>query len=307
MGDFLFRMQAFLSLLLSLSEKHRLAMELVIVEWNPPPGNPPLKDALKWPDSLGVSHVRIIQVPESAHRQFPHSERMGMFEFIGKNVGARRAKGEYILVTNPDILFTDQIMKFLADADLSERNYYRATRYDVQGPVPCDVPPQEILEYCKQHITRINAYPSSFDNRLSAKLNLYRMLYDLADYVTWRVKYFPFERPFTNASGDFLMMHSKHWHALRGYPQIIGADSAGYFHMDSVLVCEALFQGLKQVRLGGKSRIYHQEHPRKRDIAPFSKEIGAAREQLLKAQRPVIFNDEMWGLGAFELPEITVI
>lgn len=305
-GDFRQRMQAFVDVLLTLCERHCLNMELVIVEWNPPKDNPRLADALTWVESPKYCRVRIIEVPEEIHRQLPNSERMPLFEFIGKNVGVRRARGEFILATNPDILFSEELIQFLASAKLSSRCFYRSTRYDVQGPVPLDQPVEEQLAYCQQGVTRINGYPSSFDNCFRQRFNLRRILYDCLDYLIWRLRYFPYDRPFTNASGDFFMMHQSHWHFLHGYPQIVGTDSHGLFHVDSFMAYEALFHGLKQIRLSNRLRIYHQEHGRPKNSALFSPEVESTRNRLLKARQPIIFNDETWGLGKHDLPETTI-
>ena len=305
-GDFLSRMQAFVNVVLTLSERYGLSMELVIVEWNPPKDNPRLADALTWLESPRHCQVRFIEVPLEMHRQFPHSERTPLFEFIGKNVGVRRAKGEFILVTNPDILFGEELIRFLSSTNLSSKYFYRTARYDVEGPFPTGMSVEEQLAYCQQHITRINAYFGSFDNRLSEHFDLQRILYACLDYIIWRLRYFPLDKPFTNASGDFFMMHRSHWHSLRGYPQIIGADKYGLFHTDSFMMYQALFHGLRQVRLGSRLRIYHLEHDRKRDSTLFSPEVDSTRQQLLKARKPIMFNDETWGLGANDLSESVV-
>lgn len=302
-GDFLQRMQVFVNVLLTLCERYCLNMELIIVEWNPPKDNPRLADALTWLDSPQYCKIRIIEVPEEIHRQVPHSNRMPLFEFIGKNVGVRCARGEFILVTNPDILFSEELIQFLSSTRLSPKHFYRSTRYDVRGPVPLDVPVEEQLAYCQQHIIRVNGYMCSIDYRLSRRSNAYKMLLSFIGELIWRLRYFPTNRPFTNASGDFFMMHQSHWHSLHGYPQIIGADSHGLFHTDSFMLYEALFHGLKQVRLGGHLRIYHQEHGRARSRTPFSPEVESTRRQLLKARKPIIFNDDTWGLGKHDLPE----
>ena len=302
-GDFLCRMQASIDVLLTLCEKHALNMELVVVEWNPPEDRLRLADALTWPDSLKYCRVRNIEVPEKIHRQFPKSERLPLFEYIGKNVGVRRARGKFVVVTNADILFSEELIEFIAHGNLSPQCFYRATRYDVEGPVPLGLPVEARLAYCQQHIIRINGYLGSFDNRPSERFAIQRVMSQCVDYVIWRARHFPHARPFTNASGDFYMMHHSHWHPLRGYPQIVGADSHGFFHSDAFLMHGALFYGLKQVRLGKRLRIYHQEHERLRNPSLFSGQVESALRQVSRENTPVIFNDEGWGLGNCDLPE----
>ena len=302
-GDFLERMQAFVNVLLALCERHSLEMELVIVEWNPPPDNPRLATALKWPDSSRHCQVRIIEVPEELHKQLPHSEKKTLFEYIGKNVGVRRALGGYIVVTNPDILYSEELITFLASARLSHRVTYRSVRYDVQGPVPAGVSVEELLAYCREHVIRRNDYLYSHDYRAGKRANAAKILKGLTGEVIWRTKYFPYRRPFTNASGDFFMMHRSQWHHLLGYPQVIGADIHGLFHTDSFMMYETLFHGLKEVDLPSRLRIYHQEHDRPTNTDIYSPEIAAIRARLLNERKPIRFNDESWGLGGHELKE----
>ena len=114
---FLHRLQVFLDTLLTLCENHNLDTELIIVEWNPPPETPRLTEVLVWPKNLKLQEVRIIEVPGAIHNKLPYSGKMSMFEYIAKNVGIRRTRGEYILATNPDILFSDELMCFLASGN----------------------------------------------------------------------------------------------------------------------------------------------------------------------------------------------
>jgi len=75
-GDSLLRrMQTFVNALVAQCRRHRLAAELLIVEWNPPADRPPRKEALRWPEELGPCAVRIVQVPAEVHARFRHSER----------------------------------------------------------------------------------------------------------------------------------------------------------------------------------------------------------------------------------------
>jgi hypothetical protein len=301
-GDFLQRTQSFVDVLLSLCEKQGLDSELIIVEWNPPRENLPLAEALKWPAAHPHTSIRIIRVSEELHKKYPGSERLPLLEFVGKNVGVRRARGEYILVTNPDIIFPEAMLKFLAASKLSKDRFYRAVRYDVGVP-SSPIPAEEYLAYCQNHIARINAYLGSFDNKLSARLALKRIALGWLGYLIWRYRLFPRPMPFTNASGDFMLMHRDHWHGLHGYPEIIGSDKNGLFHIDAFMVYEALFLGLKQVRLSNRLRIYHLEHGRPRILNLAGQAVEETRSKLLKARKPVIISDNNWGLSNYDLPE----
>ena len=86
-GDMLGRMQHFVNGVIAQCCKHELKAELILVEWNPPPSRPALEEALDWPQDFGPVTVRIVTVPPDVHAQFPHAEKLPLFQMIGKNVG----------------------------------------------------------------------------------------------------------------------------------------------------------------------------------------------------------------------------
>src|SRR6266481_6896768 len=93
-GNPLYRMQLFVDGLISQCDRFKLPAELVLVEWNPPADRPRLAEALEWPASDGYCAVRIVEVPNELHSRLAYSNRLPLFQMIGKNVGIRRAHGE---------------------------------------------------------------------------------------------------------------------------------------------------------------------------------------------------------------------
>src|SRR5437763_8576922 len=85
-GSLLRRMQTFVNALAGQCRRHGLAAELVVVEWNPPPGRPRLADALRWPAGPGPCAVRVVEVPAAVHRRLRHADALPLFQMIGKNV-----------------------------------------------------------------------------------------------------------------------------------------------------------------------------------------------------------------------------
>lgn len=272
-GNFLPRMQAFVNVLLSLCDKHGLSAELVVVDWNPPEDKPPLWKVLDWPKDLKAGRVRSIGVSHDIHRRLANSARMPMFEYIAKNVGIRRARGEYLLATNPDLLYSDALMRFLASRQLSRNCFYRIDRYDISEPVPPHLSVEELLKFCAGHVTKVHTInvPVVPETRLSP------------------------QRLHMGAPGDFLLMAREHWHHLRGYPE---------FKSSSVIDCYACHMaaalGLQQCVLKSPLRIYHQEHDRselhkrpRTDMWRYRREVM----RMIELGRPTVFNGEDWGLG----------
>ncbi|PKM92358.1 MAG: hypothetical protein CVU81_00865, partial [Euryarchaeota archaeon HGW-Euryarchaeota-1] len=128
---FLERFQNFLNNLTYLCEKNKLNSELIIVEWNPPNENKKLHEVLKIKEDRKYLEIRFIEVPHKIHNTFEKCTEFPLFEYIGKNTGIRRSRGKFILVTNPDIIFSDEIIKRFSEMRLKNENFYVATRNDL--------------------------------------------------------------------------------------------------------------------------------------------------------------------------------
>jgi hypothetical protein len=157
-GSLLRRMQTFVNAFVAQCQRHGLSAELILVEWNPPAGRPPLSEALLWPKDLGPCRVRIIEVPPALHQRYHHAGALPLYQMIGKNAGIRRARGKFVLASNIDILFNDEMMSFLAEKKLDPNRMYRVDRYDAMAEVPVDAPPDQQLEYCQTHLLRVHGW-----------------------------------------------------------------------------------------------------------------------------------------------------
>jgi hypothetical protein len=162
-GNLLGRMQIFVDGWLAQARRHNITSELIIVEWNPPDGRPPLAEALRWPADTAPCDVRIITVPLDVHSRYRHGVNLPLYQMIGKNVGIRRARGRFILATNIDILFSDELAAFLGSQQLRRDRMYRIDRYDAMSDVPAGAPVAEQLAYCRTHLIRINRREGTFE------------------------------------------------------------------------------------------------------------------------------------------------
>jgi hypothetical protein len=82
---------------------------------------------------------------------------------IAKNAGIRRARGQFVLATNLDIVFSPELMQFLASRQLDPRAMYRMDRYDVANRIPDGADLDELLEFCKHNIIRVAAREGTYD------------------------------------------------------------------------------------------------------------------------------------------------
>ena len=137
-GDMLGRMQSFIDSWLVQAKRCNLSSEIVVVEWNPPADRPRLIEELRWPTDLSPCEVRFIEVPREVHERFAHAEAIPLHQMIAKNVGIRRARGQFVLVTNLDILFSAALMQFLTERRLEPGTMYRLDRLDIANDLPKD-------------------------------------------------------------------------------------------------------------------------------------------------------------------------
>jgi hypothetical protein len=175
-GDLLYRMQLFVDNVIGQCNRHGIDAELVLVEWNPPSDKPRLIDALRWPAETGTCTVRIIEVPSTVHSRLRHSAALPLFQMIAKNVGIRRARGEYVLVTNIDLLLSDELMSFVATHKLEAGVLYRVDRYDTDAAIGIGDPIPEQLEAADAGVIRVHRRDGTLDLRDGTFYRIYDSL-----------------------------------------------------------------------------------------------------------------------------------
>jgi len=161
-GNLLGRVQIFVNGWIAQARRYNLPSELIIVEWNPPVDRPRLQEVLRWPEEFGPCDVRFIEVPPELHRRYKHAEALPLYQMIAKNAGILRARGRFILATNIDILFSNELMAFLAEQHLDAGRMYRIDRHDAMSDVPLEASVEDQLAYCRTHLLRVNAREGTF-------------------------------------------------------------------------------------------------------------------------------------------------
>ncbi len=156
-GNMIGRMQAFIDSWIRQASRYHLSSEIIVVEWNPPADRARLKDELRWPGDMGPCEVRFIEVPREVHDRLPNAATIPLHQMIAKNAGIRRARGQFVLATNLDIIFSAELMQFLGERRLEHRKMYRMDRTDVASHIPAGATVNELLAFCESHIRRIFA------------------------------------------------------------------------------------------------------------------------------------------------------
>ena len=168
-GNMIGRMQAFIDSWIGQARRYDLSSEIIVVEWNPPADRARLMNELRWPEDMGPCEVRFIEVPREVHDRLPNAGTIPLHQMIAKNAGIRRARGQFILATNLDIIFSAELMQFLGERRLERGKMYRIDRTDVASNIPAGAGVDELLAFCESHRLRIFAregvIPLSSDGR----------------------------------------------------------------------------------------------------------------------------------------------
>lgn len=261
-GDFLSRLQKFVDDKAAAIGTNKIDAELIVVEWNPPQDRQPLSTAINWRSAVPT---KVVIVSKELHDRYFNPGGFSFLEYMAKNVGIRRAKGDFILATNVDVILSMQMDGRLASHSFSGDEFYRANRHDWDR---------------NGQVFQINYANGTFPpwENIEGKSKT---------GVPYRVN-----MPHFNASGDFMLMSKKNWMDLRGYP-----ENTGYLiTLDGEMVHIALTAGLKQVVL--PEPIYHQFHEHSPVKPWYTNPLGWEDS----TPRGTKNEKQDWGLGNVDLP-----
>ncbi|KAI8144927.1 hypothetical protein BJV82DRAFT_63143 [Fennellomyces sp. T-0311] len=207
-----------------MAERTQTLMELMIIEWNPPPGRRPVREAYRYRRSDYLTY-RIITVPHKLHQAMHGDNSYDPYEYEGRNVGIRFARGEFVVCTNPSVLWSLNMHNAIVSrAWVKKRLYTQFAPPDQPGPV-----------------VQLNAFPTDDELILSCSHNTYELGKYFMPACQNLDPYNYLEA--TNDAGQFMLAHRDTWKTMRGYREI-GATSwvdvelmmtAGWTHGVSVI------------------------------------------------------------------------
>lgn len=269
-GNTLYRTQIFIDSFLEQCERHQLRAELILVEWNPPGNRAPLAEVIGWENQNPWVDCRVITVPYERHVLIRFGRVLPLFQMIAKNVGIRRARGEFILATNIDILFSNELMALVALKAFRADRFYRCDRFDVNSAVPKDVPLDEKLQFAWNHLIYRN-HRSGLPDVLAPQIEgasvhatvhaaLASGHFDLEtegglSALTAKAS-IPLIGLHLNACGDFMLLHRNAWAKIGGYPEF----ELYSFHLDSIGAVTAHLSGFRESWLPPPAVCFHIEH-----------------------------------------------
>jgi hypothetical protein len=332
-GNLIERTQCFIDGIAARFDQVPGFVELILVEWNPPEEKIRLAQSLDWRRlASSTVQVRIVEVPSELHKRFNVSGRLPLIQMIGKNVGVRRARGEFVLCTNIDVVFSGSLARLLVSGALRKDRMYRAERVDVRDSV-ARTPIEDVETECDNSVIRRNqrAFPLALARALkggrrasvgSAVLRFpdFHLEPYSDDYVLTAKRSTKPELLFTNACGDFTLLHCEAWNCIRGYPEF----DAFSFNIDSLGCYLAHYSGFLESTFIEPNVCYHIEHATGSGWTPEGEKLLFSRLRAAGLQWPEwsrfmpivrrmrskgglpVFNAEHWGLKGFVLPEMTL-
>jgi hypothetical protein len=286
-GDLLRRTQSFINLLALQAERNRLRAELVLVDWNPPGSRAPLADVLDWPRVGEWFKAVVVVAPRAVHLTLPHARSLAMYQMIAKNVGIRRARGRYVIATNIDIIFSDELFTWLKTTDLEDGCLYRSDRWDIPSDVQLEPDVGRLLERAHAEAIRLNLKSGTFDRSAGVltEPELKRVDHMLIHPIKTELleiqrsvqagrdpseiirraleETLPEMRRFyltpslhLNGCGDFTMLSAASWRDLRGYPEW----PVFSWNIDSILLIQAAMNGYVEAIAPPNCIHFHIEH-----------------------------------------------
>jgi hypothetical protein len=190
--------------------------EIIFIEWNPLEDKPLLSLSLV----KKFDNIKCFVIDAATHEVLrgPH-EHMSFLEFFAKNVGIRRASGDYIICTNADVFYGDDVFEFISENELKENIIYRTERKDIRFAR---------LETLTEEAFKKAAFRT---NPLGGK-------------------------PYVDASGDFTMASKKLFHKIHGYDENMRFVK---IHKDSRILFTAMYDPqIDYVRIGDMYHIDHE-------------------------------------------------
>jgi hypothetical protein len=236
----------------ALLEAAGIDFEYLLAEWNPLPDRALLSEEFV----ERVPNARTVVIPPAVHQQYGLNPRMPFHEMAAKNAALRRAHGEFVIVTNADILFSEDLVSRIASWQFASDTLYRAHRIDVN-------PELTWADMRKP----LNQLPSG-EGLLPPT-------------------------PYLGAGGDFCLASRSLWHSLRGFNETVRFSTRA---KDWQFFLSALAQGVHVEFIGDVYHLDHEGGFRNTNASELNSDVvHFGKWWDIEFGLPV-FNSPSWGL-----------
>lgn len=186
--------------------------EIIFIDWNTPDKLPTLIDSIY--DTLTIktkAHIRVLRVRTDIHNSLKGSSNKPILEPIARNVGIRRARNDWILSTNTDMVFNTKGKSYTEILNQLKPGLYHLYRF-------------EIPEYIWDQFDRMN--PQATIEKIDSIFG--------NSSLTKKISTEPVEgygNFFPDAVGDFQLASKNLWQSVNGFPE----EMLQGWHVDSRL------------------------------------------------------------------------
>ncbi|GAA5810771.1 hypothetical protein MFLAVUS_004197 [Mucor flavus] len=277
------RFQNFIDSAYLLAEKSEQKIELLIIEWNPPKDSRRIVDAFRFRRSKYLNH-RIITVSEKIHNILPNLGNAPLHEFEGKNVGIRFARGEFIVCTNQDDIWSHNFINAIQSKVFKKDTIYTQfqDRHNIHEDLPASIvklkpfPNDDIIyNACKLRDQEWGSYV------LPGEVHRSQITRDNYWY-------------YGDQAGDFTLAHRDTWKDCRGY-----REAGGIAWMDIEFILSAVGQFEKKLVYSRDSFACHQNHPNEWEKDPNKHNVvpdGQGIEDLASGKTKLSNKEGEWAL-----------
>ncbi|KAI8639086.1 hypothetical protein BD408DRAFT_350644 [Parasitella parasitica] len=292
------RLQNFIDSAYILAEKTQERIELLIVEWNPPENRRRVIDAFRFRGSKYLKY-RIITIPNSLHEIIQNRGKSPLHEFEGKNVGIRFARGEFVVCTNQDDIWSHNFHNAIKSRVFQKDTIY--VQHQDHHNIHDNLPPS---------IVNLEAFPSDdtiYNSCVLGEQNWGNYTLPPPITVTSRNNPEIEDRTTTmnilevaDQAGDFTMAHRDTWKIPRGY-----REAGGVAWMDIEFICTAAWTKKIPVVYVKPGFTCHQEHA---NIWESNKEAindntNIDMGKIERGESVYMNNENEWGLLNYKIYE----
>jgi len=234
-----------------------------------------------------------------------------MAEYFAKNLGIRHCRGRFVLVTNPDAVFSPHLITFLAGRTLRDTSFYTAgMRFDAQWPSR----PTDPAKYLKKMMKRVRddskLMGTDYEKTLHHRPESHKPAVEAFGHICeggddgqgFIQGYWDFH------AGDFVIAAKHSWEAIGGYPEVEWT-----FGVDSSALCKLFGRGLRNAALLPPCIVVHQHHrvrenPNARKVMDPDQICEMSKKNPLQRFHPKQRSPEKWGIfKAKYITEVTIV
>jgi hypothetical protein len=195
--------------------------------------------------------IRYVIVPESSHRKLVTrmNGAISFLDYVAKNIGIRRARGKFVLTTNPDNLLSVDLFELIAARQFNTAVFYRAALCDNRQTT---VYPITDLVRGLSETWVIRTW--DVNQRCPVMVQRFSIIQSKKDFD---------QLGFPCGGGDFILMSKKLWDAVEGFNEFPANPNVDLLFMGRMMKFVPGF-----VQLIMYPPILHQRHVKRNIYRP---------------------------------------